>query len=230
MTEHFAQFTMTDQEFISKLLDIEQPISESPSRFSCVILLLKSARSLSGRNLESGNYEGKDVNVERFQQGSFMPLKFAAVLNYLILLEQLGSIFRPSGVSASFTTNPIENVLTHFSSLSDPSKIKALVSLRNTLAHRFSLATEKAPRYKPPRKFVFNLTRNKDIIDIPAIEWTGDFGDKREETSTIVYIDDLIELIESVHANILEQHKACKLQLALAGGIEELKSRYTVLI
>jgi hypothetical protein len=221
---------MTDTEFISRLLDINQPMtSETTIRVSCIASLLIGARKLSGCNIVTGKYEMLEINEENFTSGTYHSFQFTGLINYLIFLEQIGSIFKPKECPTSLKSNGISNALNYFSTLKDESKINGIVSLRNSLAHRFGLATEKNPKTKPARKFTLNFDRNKDIISNPTTEWNGDFSDKTDSTSTNVFIINLIELIEGVYLKIKEEHANGNLELILKDGMNELKARYTII-
>src|SRR5690606_30073254 len=100
--------------------------------------------------------------------------------------------------------------------------------LRNSLAHRFGLATEKNPKTKPARKFILSIERNTDIILNPTTDWNGDFSDKTDRNSTTVCIIDLVELIEAVYLKIKEEHEKGNLDLVVNDGINELKAKYTI--
>jgi hypothetical protein len=180
---------MTNSEFISKLLDINQPMTKDPFRFSSIALLLKGARKLFGCNIDTGKYEMLELDEDNFKSGTYQSLQFSGLINYLIFLEQIGSIFKPKYLPSSSSSNGIYNALIYFSSLNnDPNKISGIVSLRNSLTHKFGLATEKNPKTKPARKFSLSIERNDNIILNPTTDWNGNFSDKSESTLTTVYI------------------------------------------
>lgn len=219
---------MTDKEFISKLLDQKQPMMDDPTRFSTIALLLKGARKLFGCDSLSGEYKMNEINEENFMSGTYHSFQFSGLINYLIFLEQIGSIFRPRNPQEFKETNGIFCALKHFSSLKEDSKINAIVSLRNSLAHKFGLATEKNPKNKPPRKFTISIKRNSGIVQLPEHDWNGSFSDKADETSTTVFIIDLVTLIESVYEKVVEENEIDNLDILLHDGMNELRSRYTI--
>jgi hypothetical protein len=221
---------MTEYDFKTKLLDINQPMVEMPPRFSTIALLLKSGRKLFGCDLVSGEYKRNEINIENFANQTYLSLRLSGLINYLIFLEQIGSIFKPKNQTKTFTqTNGIFCSLKYFSTLSDDDdRIKAIKSLRNSLTHKFGLATEKNPTDKPPRKFIISIERNSEIITLPNKDWDGTFSDKSDNTSTTIFIIDLVILIESVYQKIVEANKADELEMVLSDGIEELKARFTI--
>ena len=218
---------MKDSEFILKLLDINQPMAENPTRFSTLALLLTSGRKLFGCNLETGKYELNEVNDENFIDKTYHSFQFTALINYLILLEQIGSIFIKKNGSKIKETNGIFCALTYFSSLTDTDKIEAIQALRNSLVHKFGLATEKKPHKMPPRKFILSIARNSEIVEQPKSDWDGTFSDKSDETSTTIFIADLIILIETVYQNVIQENKNGNVEMILKDGMSELESRYT---
>src|SRR5689334_2754493 len=125
-------YFMTDQEFLNKFLDIQQPMELQPTRFSTVALLLRGARKLSGRDLTSGEYVMNELNQENFKDQTYHTYQFLGLINYLIFLEQIGSIFK----FPSTKTNGIHITLEKFSVLT-PQQIFAVRALRNSLAHNF---------------------------------------------------------------------------------------------
>ena len=223
---------MTDTEFLSKLLDVNQPMTNNPVRISTVVLLLKSGRKLFGCDIESGIYSMNELNETNFGDGTYHSFQFTGLVNYLIFLEQIGSIFEPINTtikSSVSKSNAIYYSLKYFSSLTDENKINAIVSLRNSMAHKFGLATEKNPRNKPPRKFILSNVRNSEVVNLPAIDWNGEFTDKSDMTSTTIFIIDLVEIIEEVYKKVKTENDNNKLKLALDAGMDELKARYTVI-
>lgn len=166
---------MTNQEFITKLLDINQPMEEMPTRFSTIALLLRGARKLTGCDLNSGKYEMNELfNKENFLDQTYHSFQLSGLINYLIFLDQIGSTFKPKDKSPIRITNGVFCALKYFSTVDDP-KIQTIRALRNSLAHQFGLATKEDPDLKPPRKFSLSTKRNADIIILPTKEWDGTF-------------------------------------------------------
>ncbi|MCF2446317.1 hypothetical protein L0657_20330 [Dyadobacter sp. CY345] len=221
---------MTEQEkqLILSLLDINQPMSETPSRFSTVTLLLRSARKLFGSDLYTGEYTMNELNIENFSE-MYLSFQFTALINYLILLEQLGSLIKPINKSECKKSPGIFCALKYFSSLNDDRKIQSIAALRHSLAHKFGLATQSNPKDKPCRKFILSLETNAEVIKLPIIDWDGDFSDKHEKTSTIVYIFDLVVLIEDVYRNIVNEIETNYLNMELIIEVIELNARFTVI-
>lgn len=221
---------MSDSEFITKLLDIKQPMEYQPNRYSTITLLLIGARKLFGCNLETGKYEKQELNETNFTDGTYHSFQFSGLINYLIFLEQIGSIFRPKNpISALTKSNGIYCALKYFSELSCDTKIGAIVSLRNSLAHKFGLATEKNPKSKPPRKFILSSERNQDVVNLPIKDWDGVFSDKSDTTSTTIYIIDLVNEIEKVYKQLKEENSKNNLEILLKDELCELKARYTII-
>ena len=65
------------------------------------------------------------------------------------------------------------------------------------------LATEKKPYKKElQHKFALSIERSSGIVQIPNIPWEGDFSDKSDSSTTIIYLIDFAELVESVFLKI----------------------------
>ncbi|WP_460545843.1 hypothetical protein, partial [Echinicola sediminis] len=216
---------MISSEYISKFLSLEQPMDENPIRYSSLILLLKSARKLFGCDLNTGKYQKNEFTEENVFDGTFLGHQFTAVIDYLILLEQIGSIFKPKNTADHKHKIGIFRALKYFSSLNDK-KINAIVSLRNSLTHRFGRATEKNPKSGSPRKFILSIERNTDIVSLPKKDWTRIFSDKEDHSSTTIHI---IDFVENVYQNICQDNKMKNLETSLLDGLEELNSRNTII-
>jgi hypothetical protein len=221
---------MNEKEFIEKFLSLEGPVETNPLRLSTLSFGLRGARKLAGRDIKTGAYLKSEFNDENFQNGTYFAFEFTGLINYLVLLEQIGSIFRPKDQNIYTSKNGITCALTYFSNLQGH-EIHAIKSLRNSLTHKFGLATEKQPTDKIPRKFTISREESlsNKVVELPVTNWTGDFLDKSQDTSTTIYLLNLIDLIEGIYKRVVLEQKSDNLELALNGGIEELKVRYTIL-
>ena len=214
---------MTDQEFIRKFMDINQPMEVDPFRFSTVGILLRGARKLSGRDLLSGSYIMSELNEENFTNQTYHSILFSGLINYLIFLEQVGTIFK----LASAKSSGIHIALENFSTLTEE-QIFAVRALRNSLTHNYGLATEIIPQNLNKRhKFTLSIERNLEVIRLPTIKWHGDFSDKNEQTNTTVFIIDLCDIIESAYSKLKEENENNNVEIVL--GRDELKSRFTII-
>jgi hypothetical protein len=219
--------TLIPPVLIDKFLDFNQPMESAPDRFSTLVFLLKSGRKLSGRDLTTGAYVGSEFNHQNFIDGTYYSFQFSGLISYLILLEQVGSIFKPTQELAT-KEMPIKKALKYFSDI-DPAKIDSIVALRNSMAHKFGLATEKKPHKMTPQKFTLSIERNVNIVQLPIVPWDGIFSNKSEDSHTLIYIHDLIDLIEGVFQKLLTEHKNGNIEVVLEDGLEELKARYTTI-
>jgi len=210
---------------IDDLLNLEQPFSLSPVRFSTPILLLKGARKLAGRNLKTGVYEKKEFNDNNFDEGTYHSFQFMSISNYLILLEQFGGLFNNKLKSAITEEREIIRALESFTDMKSSVRY-AIYSLRNSLLHKFGLTTEIKPKPELMHKFTLSIDRNSDIVSIREKDWNS-FSDKDSKSNTIVYIIDLIDLIEKIYSDIIIGYKAGNIELRI--NEEELKARYTII-
>jgi len=175
--------------------------------------------------LKTGTYNKNELNFENFADETYQSFQFTGLINYLIFLEQLGSILKPKYKCRIDNGNGIYCCLKYYSGLSD-NKINALKSLRNSLTHKFGLATEQGSIKIPPRKFILSIGENPDIVELPKVEWDGNFTAKLDQSSTTIHITDLIKLIEKIYQQILEDNNSNKLDILLE--IPELESRFTI--
>lgn len=158
---------------------------------------------------------------------------FTAMLLYLIGLEQLGTLLTKNDKKESPCNRKggIYRILEEYYLSECPeednekrkNEIKAIVALRNALAHSFGLfGCSEGENHK----FTLKLRSDNSsvsIIELPKKKWTGDFNDKNEETSTIIYPINLIKLIEEIISKI--QLKDSRIIL----DIEETKTRYSII-
>jgi len=158
---------MNEKETIKNFLSIEQPMPLLMSHTSTIALLLKGARKMFGCNLNTGKYERLEFTKERFEDETLHSFQFSGLINYLIFLEQIGGAFKPKDKPTCGKTNGIFRCLYYFSDMSNETKINAIVTLRNSLTHRFGLATEKKLKNSVPRKFTLSSERNSQIVELP---------------------------------------------------------------
>ena len=218
---------MENIEFIIKVIDVNQPMAENPIRFSTIGVLLKGARKLSGRDLTNGEYVKNELNTQNFDEQTYHSNLLTGLINYLIFLEQLGSIFKIKNKSASKYTNPIYLALENFSTLSEK-KINVIRALRNSLTHNYGLATKNTGNNKLMHKFIISIERNNEIVAFPLNEWNGDFSSKSDNSNTTIYIIDLIDLIEIVYLRLKEKLNSDNVDLKIS--FNELKARYTFIL
>jgi len=206
-----------NKQFAENLLDISVPMEENPWRYSTISFLLKGARKLAGRDIITGEYKGIEFNEQNFIDETYNSFLFTSLLHYLILLEQIGIIFVESKGERK---NGILLALDNFSQLTEEKK-KAIKALRNSLAHNFGLT---AKGYK----FVLCQERNSEIVQPASRTWNGDFLDKSEESDTIIYLNDLIEMIEGIYSELRNKIESNEITSQLSEN--EIKSRFTIRI
>lgn len=198
---------------------------ETPCRYSMMALLLRNARKLAGRNIETGVYEMNEVNENNFVEQTYYSMQYTSLINYLILLEQIGSIFKPKEIDKIEKTNGIYCTLKYFSPLNQE-KIDAIKALRNSLVHKFGLATEKKDKGAGSFKFLLSIKKNNKIV-IPKY-WSGDFSDKSDNTLTTIFIPSFEDLVEGIYSNIVQDWELSKLEILPEVTINEIKARYTI--
>lgn len=79
--------SLTQQQFIDKLLTVNQPKLDNPTLFSTIALLLRGARKWFGFNLSSGEYEMNEP-IEKIFLIRLIILQLSGLINYLIFLDQ----------------------------------------------------------------------------------------------------------------------------------------------
>ena len=213
---------MKDYDFILKFAtsyEIEN------NRYSCLMIALQDARKISGRDINSGKMQN---NILKNHQCIFNPFSFIGVINYLLILELIGGIFKKK--SYSNNNNNIYNALCQFSSLS-VIDIYTIIALRNSLAHNYGLIN--IPKAKKEystklHKFILLNDISSNLIVYPKNKWNLDYSDKSDETATQISIVNLQDLIENVYQKVIEEINNNSVELTLKGEVEELKARFTI--
>jgi hypothetical protein len=175
---------------------------------SCFVAVLREARKLAGRDLDDGTLLTNVLDEDRAE--------WAALLMYLILLEQLGEVLRRKGTRAP---RHDENTLMRALQLWAPTVKKthagALRALRNALAHDFGLTARDRSRKRQKRhhrKFVLGTTGV--LVTLPNHRWNGEYGAKDDKNIgmtknrggavrvNVRALGDLVEgVVETVRAN-----------------------------
>lgn len=201
-------------------------------------MAIRSARYLTGRNVDLGNAKGiRDMELDVLMKDDVTTywldneFFFSGLAMYLIAIDCIGCLFDNTTVLSGEKDRSICRALESFSSL-DKARIEAVNDLRNTLAHNFGLATEKMlPKGNPKKykhKFTLSFSDDAEAIKMPTTEWDGDYDNKEETTSTIIGVAAFCELMESIIANVYECNKKGQLKLRISEN--EAKARFTVLI
>lgn len=195
---------MTKEELIEILLGIKK----DPNRKSCLLMAYNSAKTLS-----------TGICIEEF--GCIEAEYFSSLILYLIFLEQVGTIFT-MGSSESIG---ILSALDDFTTLKEEERT-ALYYLRNTLAHNYGLATDNKDSNKQNDKYKFTLSYKGNLIHVPKKSWDNDYTNRDDEVSTTINIFRLMEMVDNIYVSLKKNYK----NLGLKIGIEEIKTRFTVLI
>lgn len=199
-----------------------------PNRFSCLLIALTDARKNTGRNVQTGQHE---LNIHTDGNTFINPHSFIGAINYLLILDLIGEVFKISTITISATkTNNIYKALKYFSSTSDRD-IDTIIALRNSLAHNYGLINIPSAKEVSTKQHKFTLDNfeTTHLIQYPtAGVWPGDFTDKSSTTSTTVSYPRLIDLIESVYQQVKTEEANGNLILAITGGVDELKARFTI--
>ena len=205
------------------------------NRRSCLLMAIRSARYLTGRNVVTGKALGicemeynvlkkDDVTMHQLYNEHF----FSGLAMYLIAIDCIGCLFENSTITSKIENNSIIRALKSFSSL-DNERIEAVKDLRNTLAHNFGLATEsKGGAKKTKHKFTLSFSDKAEAIKLPKKDWDGDFGNKKQSCSTIIGVSAFCNLAESIIANVYDSYEKGLLKLRVSE--EQVKARFTVLV
>ena len=197
------------------------------NRFSCLHIAIRDARMISGSDIKTGKMK---YDILESSDSFLSPYSFIGIINYLLVLELIGMVFK----KRAFTTNKKNSIfksLKQFSSLSD-TDIDVIISLRNSLAHNYGLVNipESQKEYKNKRHlFTLINTESAQLIDYPNKSWNGSYKTKMNDMYTKIGVHKLFDLVESVYLNLKSSLEQGDVDYALDGGIEELKTRFTIM-
>lgn len=216
---------MNNTTFIQKFI---KDLEIEANRFSSLKIAINDARKLTGRNIASGDIE---LNILTNRNDFLSPDSFICIINYLLILDLIGEVFNVKGFTTKKNNN-IYKALKQFSSSTPEKDIDTIIALRNSLAHNYGLIN--VPRNERENsakrhKFILLHSENSFLIKYPTTNWNGNFEDKSEDTSTQISTINLINLIEQIYKNLVKESENNRIELNLSGGIEELKSRFTII-
>jgi hypothetical protein len=218
---------MSDQKAIEYHL-YGAPSSQGKIFTSGLLGPLKNIREATGRDIEHGRkcYAEKHGN-------------WLGALGYMVLLDQIGSCFKPLNPQPLMHPNDSEpqqseylKALFFFSPLT-PDERNALYALRNAFAHDFSLYN--IPYWLVPpatHKYLHHFTVNSDpytkIVTLPQQAWDGDLNNMIEANRTNVNLQTFGDLVEGICAELYNLAEKHQLEIVLKYGAEELIKRYSL--
>lgn len=204
-----------------------QPFNKTERRYSSLILGLKNARLISNREQET-----KKVTLKI--KAPLAPSNWGAAIIYLIVLELIGTCFRPKD-KRKVNGNPIYKALRYFTSHSE-NEARAIESLRHSFAHNYGLINLQNNRetkvINKRGTHHFSLTANpiEKLITERTEFWDGRFETRNKKNVTRINLWKLGDLVENVFNKLVEENNKENIELILDNGIEELKAKYTVII
>lgn len=221
------------------LMGIILGLDKEEGRESNFQMALKSARLHTGRNVDTGvassmtemecNLRMKNEVQENQLCNSEL---FTGLTMYLILLEQIGSIFKRTDIEITEGDKEgIKYAMRMFSTLANE-EIKAINGLRNNLAHNFGLASDskgKEGKFKNNKyKFILSFSNDDPIIKLSTKKWDCRYDDKEDDSSTVIGVYAFCNEVENIIKKLTEVYHAGNLEFKLSE--EEIKSRFTILI
>jgi hypothetical protein len=204
-----AEERATIARYLSELTDYGQYTAVSSH-----IALLRDARRVAGRDLDSGMLRPEVTDEDRAD--------WPALLLYLILLEQIGTVLRRKGTRA---LRPGENTLRRTIQIWEPtvrwSHAEVLRTLRNALAHDFGLTArdERKPRrgrpVSPPLHHRrFGLRLGGPIVVLPRRRWNGEYSEASRGGIVWVNHQAVGDLSERIVASIRKDQAILRLNIS----------------
>ncbi|MBC9934412.1 hypothetical protein [Chitinophaga qingshengii] len=208
---------LTPEQIINLHLFGVRPIGNQ-EYFSALIAGIRDARKFTGRNIETGQIEIYDNNVNGCWLGA---------IGYLILLDQIGKCFKPSTISINFQskTASIVRTLQYFSDLQDSERY-CIYALRCALAHDYGLYNINGREPALTHHFLLRANSTTPLIELPKDQWDGKISTRNPENCTTVNLLALGDLVENIFESLKTMASQNQLEIILQGGTEELSSRY----
>lgn len=191
---------------------------EGKTRQSCLTAALTQARSLTGRNLDTGIPN----SIDSPELGNW-----AGAMCYTIILDQIGTCYIPKSIVDVLKNTPsIKKALHYFTELPEMD-INAIYALRCAFFHDFGLVNINAN--KPELQHLFSVYNHpsSSVVIHPKEKWDGDLYKDKTGKSTSINLKMLGDWVEVVYTKLLLLHKFNELNIVLAGGEVELLTRYT---
>jgi len=203
-------------------------------RESCLVRALEDANVLYSKkevlqriaDLLNSSNEEDNCEVEKLLN-QMQNIPFLSLVGYLILLDLIGEVFS--------TKSNIVKAIDSFGSEELKEHKWTVNALRNSLAHNYGLVNipnNKAHDSNSLHKFTLIDGSNKEdkIFERERTPTRKSiWSDKSEDTSTKVYVPTLIKEIEKLYRTLKQEVENGNYKLCLSGGIEELKSRFTII-
>jgi hypothetical protein len=200
---------ISEEEAIRMYLGVSQ--GNSPDH-SCFRAALVDMRKVTGRNKNDGS------KLPDSKHGNWL-----GALGYMALLDQIGTCLKPKETDES--GNSIEKALRYFTDLGEK-KIQALYALRCAFAHDYGLANPN--KGNQDRQHIFTVCEGAHprLVRFPTSPWEGNYQTVSRDNITVVNLEALGDLVESVCQKVCKQAKNDKLEIELSEGIDELFKRY----
>lgn len=180
---------------------------------STLVACLRDARGVSGRDLNTG------APLTPNGTGNWL-----GAVGYFIALDQIGKCFGRAD-RCSTDNNPIRRSLELFSELDTTSR-DILSALRNALTHDYGLFNADAKHSS--RQHRFSLTSGSGtLVGEARRRWSGRHDDDSPDATTTVDVFEIACAVEGVFLTLKDLAVRRQLTVILAGGKDELLTRYT---
>lgn len=189
---------------------------ENVSLFSGFVAGLGDARGATNR----------DSNGQKIPNRSH--ISWLGAIGYFALLDQIGTCFKPKNRSP-VAGHSIIKTLTYFSNLNENER-NAMYALRCALAHDFGLININPKNRGLTHRFTVTEGASASLVSLPMRQWDGDYNNLSPDNKTIVNLEALGDLAESICRQVVELSDYDQIEIILSGGSDELLDRYGILM
>ena len=175
--------------------------------------LVTEARQATGRFAATGRRD-PSINPDE-------PPLYVGTVAYMLVVERAGECLRPAGRSSSARA-PFLRALELFTGLAEPER-EALYAFRCAWLYPYAPVTgDAAPR---SHRFYVSTDGSSPAVRVQDTPWDGDLRLDHDTLATVVDVMSFGTLAEEVYARLLTLSERGELEVALPGGVAELRRR-----
>jgi hypothetical protein len=178
------------------------------------VAALEDARGASGRDITTG------AVIDEPRTGHWL-----GAVGYLILLDQIGTCFKPKSAARLNGAAPIICCLRYWARGTSNRESEAIYGLRNALAHDYSVFN---PAAKVPQLYRLDRQVGRGVVRFGKRTWDGKYDKISRDSETLVSLRELSELSERIVSEVRSACNSSAIEILLNGGSDELLVRYGV--
>jgi hypothetical protein len=174
---------------------------------------VRDARQLCGRDVDTGAIVGEPTAL------------WPASLTYLVLLEQIGKVIRPTWSKRRKPSRDLRAALGEWHSGLNQTDLDMLYALRCAFGHEFAMANENANHPTLQHRFELHDAGERTLVKYNG-QWNGVYGAGAVGGPTAVNLRELAEVVEAVVVDIERSVAARDVRLIDGVDLEMVLNRW----